>query len=301
MTALTGIFAALMTPFDEADALDRAATTELVEFQVAQGLQGLYVGGSSGEAMLQSRDERAEVLDVVAEANRGRLRLIAHVGAVATRDVLALAGHAHRAGYAAISAIPPFYYPFSRAEVMAHYLEIADGAALPLIIYNFPAIATGFTMAEFDRLLAHPRIIGVKHTSTDLFALERLSRNHPDAIIYNGYDEMCLAGLAMGAKGAIGTTYNFMGDVFVELAALAAAGRLGEALALQRMANVVIEALVELGVMPASKAALEMLGLRMGLARKPFRRLDEAERARLRRAMQPVLDWRGARTERTTR
>jgi len=292
MAKLTGILSALLTPFDAAERIDHDAVGPLVEFQVRLGVQGLYVGGSSGEAMLQGQAERAEYLRSVAACAAGRLPLVAHVGTTATRDALELAEAAAEAGYQAISAVTPFYYPFSRPEVMAHYRAIADASALPLIIYNIPAIAQAFSVAELGELLAHPRIIGVKHTSTDLFALDRLRRHNPDALIYNGYDEMCLAGLCMGAQGAIGTTYNFMGDVFVEIARLVAASRLPEAQRLQRMANVVIETLIEVGVMPGSKALLEMMGVKVGGSRRPFRPVDDAGHARLAAAIRPVLDWR---------
>ena len=292
MVPLTGIFSALLTPFTGQDGVDHDATAGLVEFQVRQGVAGLYVGGSSGEAMAQSMAERLEYLDLVAQANAGRLPLIAHVGAVATRDALELAEQAERAGYQAISAVTPFYYPFSRPEVMAHYTAIAETSALPLIIYNFPAVTAGFTLEELSALLSHPRIIGVKHTSTDLFALERLRRHNPEALVYNGYDEMCLAGLCMGAHGAIGTTYNFMGDVFVEIAERVAASSLQEAFALQQMANVVIEAIIACGVMPSSKALLDIMGVPMGLSRRPFREVDAAGRATLQAAIRPVLEWR---------
>ena len=292
MTELTGIFTALLTPFDAQDRIDPAATEALVEFQVRQGVAGLYVGGSSGEAMAQSREERSEYLGLVADATAERLPLIAHVGAVATRDALALSERAADLGYRAISAVTPFYYPFSRPEVMEHYVAIAAGSALPLIIYNFPAVTAEFTLDELGTLLAHPGIIGVKHTSTDLFALERLRRRNPGALIYNGYDEMCLAGLCMGAHGAIGTTYNFMGDLFVALARLVAQSRLPEAFALQRMANVVIEAIIACGVMPSSKALLETMGVPGGGSRRPFRSLTAEDRVTLERAARPLLDWR---------
>lgn len=295
MHSLTGIFSALLTPFDAHDGIDHEATASLVEFQVRQGLRGLYVGGSSGEAMLQSVPERSDYLGLVAEANAGRLALIAHVGAIATRDALVLAERAERVGYQAISAVTPFYYGFSRPEVMDHYTAIAEDSALPLIIYNFPAVTAGFSTAELCTLLTHPRIIGVKHTSTDLFALERLRRHAPDALIYNGYDEMCLAGLCMGAQGAIGTTYNFMGDLFVEVASLVARSRLPEAFALQQMANVVIEAIIDGGVMPSSKALLGIMGVPMGPSRRPFRLVEDSDRAKLLAAIRPVLDWRESR------
>lgn len=295
MTPLSGIHAALLTPYDVEGRIDPAATEALVDFQVRQGLAGLYVGGSSGEAMAQSVPERADYLRSVARLAQGRLKLIAHVGAVATDDVLTLAATAAEAGYDAISAITPFYYPFSRAEVMAHYTEIAERAALPLVIYNFPAITAGFTLAEIAGLLDHPKIIGVKHTSTDMYMLEKIKRRCPDALVYNGYDEMCLAGLVTGADGAIGTTYNFMGDLFVEIERLVKAQATEAARPLQIMANGVIDVLVEVGVMPGSKGLLDIMGVKMGDARRPFRRLTTADRDRLAAAAQPILDWRAAR------
>ena len=292
---LGGIHAALLTPFDAHDAIDRKATEALVDFIISQGVHGLYVSGSSGEAMLQSIEERADNLQHVGDYAKGKLKLIAHVGAVATRDVLKLAEVARASGYQAISAVTPYYYQFSRAEVMAHYQTIADHADLPLIIYNFPAITQAFSVAELSRLLQHKNIIGVKHTSTDLFALERLRRHCPDALIYNGYDEMWLSGLSMGASGAIGTTYNLMGDVFVAIANLYQAGQTAQSLALQKMANVIIEALIEVGVIPGCKMALEMMGVSVGLARAPFRRLNRDDRERLDLALAPLLKWREGR------
>ena len=292
---LGGIHAALLTPFDVHEAIDRKATEALVDFIISQGVHGLYVSGSSGEAMLQSVDERADNLQHVGDYAKGKLKLIAHVGAVATRDVLKLAEVARASGYQAISAVTPYYYQFSRAEVMAHYQTIADHADLPLIIYNFPAITQAFSVAELSRLLQHKNIIGVKHTSTDLFALERLRRHCPDALIYNGYDEMWLSGLSMGASGAIGTTYNLMGDVFVVIANLYQAGQTTQSLELQKMANVIIEALIDVGVIPGCKMALELMGVPVGLARAPFRRLNTDDRDRLGLALGPLLKWREGR------
>lgn len=292
MPKLGGIVTALLTPFDEHEKIDVQALVSLVDFQVLQGVHGLYVGGSTGEALAQSVSERDRCLEIVADANAGRLPLIAHIGAISTADALHLSERAAAHGYAAISAIPPFYYPFSSAEVIAHYEAIARDSALPLIVYNFPARTKGLSTEELVELLSKPGIVGVKHTSPDLFAMERVMRQMPDAVVFNGYDEMCLGGLAMGATGAIGTTYNFMGDLFVELFALANAGRLDEARALQRMANDIIDQIIRFGVIPSAKAILECFGLRMGRARRPFRALTDDELTVLSKTVDALIGWR---------
>lgn len=278
---LGGILSALVTPFTADGGLALDAVPALVEHQLAQGIAGFYVGGSTGEAFLQNLDERAAFLAAVAKAAAGRCRLVAHVGAVATADALALGGAAAEAGYDAISAIPPFYYDFSRDELKAHYRALGAAVPLPLIVYNFGGRVGRLTNDDLLELLDEPKVVGVKHTSQDLYLLERFKRHRPEAVIYNGFDEMCLAGLIMGADGAIGTTYNFMGDLFVRLAKAFADGRIAEAQRLQIVANRVIDVLIEVGVFPGTKGMLALMGLDVGPCRAPFRALTDKDRARL--------------------
>jgi N-acetylneuraminate lyase len=286
---LGGILSALVTPYREDGRLNEAMVPRLIEFQLQQGIDGFYVGGSTGEAFLQTAEERIHMLRLVADAVHGRKQLIAHVGAIGTGETVAIGKAAAEAGYQAISAIPPFYYDFSREELMAHYIALADDVPLPLVIYNFGGRTGKLGPDDLLRLLDDPRVIGIKHTSQDLYQLERFKRHRPDAAIFNGYDEMCLAGLAMGADGAIGTTYNFMGDLFVKIRSAYQAGRTDEALALQRRANQVIDALVEIGVFPATKGILTLLGLDCGPCRAPFRRLNAEDWRRLERCLEENL------------
>lgn len=277
-----GILSALITPYDAAGAVDMARLAELVPFQLAQGIDGFYVGGSTGEAFLQTVEERIGVLQAVARATSGRCQLIAHVGAIATQDSLRMGRAAAEAGYDAISAIPPFYYDFSRAELMAHYERLIAEVPLPLIVYNFGGKVGRLTAEDLLRLLDRPQVAGIKHTSQDLYLLERFKRHRQDAIIFNGYDEVCLAGLAMGADGAIGTTYNVMGHLFVALQEAFEAGRMAEALALQTRANRVIDVLIDVGVFPGVKGMLKLMGQDCGVCRPPFRTLEAADGEKLR-------------------
>lgn len=276
--ALGGVFSALITPFHDDGRLNLDALQPLAEFELAQGIDGFYVGGSTGEAFLQSPGERAQVLGAFAAAVRGRAKLIAHVGAIGTDEAATLAGAAADAGYDAVSAIAPFYYDFSPAEVRAHYHRLAEATPLPLVVYNFPAkSARPLSTGDLLALLEHPRIIGVKHTSQNLYQLERLKAAAPQAVVYNGFDEMFVGGLAMGADGGIGTTYNVMGRLFVQMSEALRAGDLAQAQALQRRANEVIDVLIEVGVFPGTKAMLKLLGVDCGPCRAPFMPLSPAQ------------------------
>ena len=280
--ALGGVFSALVTPFKADGSLNLDMLSPLAEFELAQGLHGFYVGGSTGEAFLQSAAERKAVLTAFAKAVKGRAKLIAHVGAIATDEAIELAHAAADAGYDAVSAIPPFYYDFSVSEVLAHYRALASATPLPLIVYNFPAkSARPLSTPDLLALLEHPKIVGVKHTSQNLYQLERLKSAAPQAVIYNGFDEMFVGGLAMGADGAIGTTYNFMGRLFVRMFEALRAGDLPGAQAMQSRANQVIDVLIEVGVFPGTKAMLKIMGVDCGPCRKPFAELTAAQFARV--------------------
>ena len=204
------------------------------------------------------------MLRAVADAAGGRCTLIAHVGAISTAETVALAEVAAIAGYHAVSSIPPFYYKFTSAEIAAHYRQLAAASALPVICYNFPdQSGVAMTTAALIELLDGPGFIGLKHTSSDFFQLERIHRALPDCVIFNGYDEQFLAGLAMGANGGIGSTYNYMGRLFVAIRRHFDAGDMEGARDLQRRVNDMVDVIVAIGVLPATKALAEDPGCRL--------------------------------------
>lgn len=141
-TQLRGVMAALLTPFNSEQMLDKESLRRLVRFNIEQGIDGLYVGGSTGEAFVQSLSEREQVMEIVAEEAKGKITLIAHVGCVSTAESQQLAMAAARLGFDAVSAVTPFYYPFSFEEHCDHYRAIIDSAdGLPMVVYNIPALS----------------------------------------------------------------------------------------------------------------------------------------------------------------
>ena len=112
--------------------------------------------------------------------------------------------------------------------------------------------------------------------------MTRIRISHPDKVIFNGYDEICLSGLAAGADGAIGSTYNFMADKFLDIQAPFERGAIAVAQKIQREAVRIIDGLIRIGVMPGEKAVLDMMGFHMGRCRKPFRQVTAEEKEYLR-------------------
>ena len=267
---LKGIFTALLTPFDSNNKISKEALVQLIKHNIKLGVQGFYVGGSTAEAFLLSTEERKQVMDICKEAAPNH-KLIAHIGSISEDEALELALYAKELGYDAISSVAPFYYKFSFEEIKNYYFRLAKATGMPMIVYHFPAFS-GVSMGvkEISTFLEKDQFIGIKFTSNDFFTLEQVRAKFPDKLIYNGYDEMFLAGVSMGADGGIGSTYNFMADKFVKIHQLFENNQIAEAQALQKEANRIITLLCQIGVKQAEKEVLNQLGIPFGNCRRPF-------------------------------
>lgn len=277
---LQGIFSALVTPMRPDETLRLEALGQLVQHQLDAGVEGFYCCGSSGEALLLSLEERAEVVRTVVEEVAGRVPVIAHVGTLRTADAIGLARDAQAAGATAVSLIPPYYYSFRPEEVTGYYEAVLRECDLPVILYNIPNF-TGFAFDQDSagRLLSHPRVIGIKHTSQDMYLLERLRHAHPDKVYFNGFDESFLAGLAAGANAAVGTTVNVQAPRFLRLRDCLARGDLAQAQQIQHQINDVVEVLLSHGIFPSVKYLAGLQGVDCGPCRAPFQPLDAQGRA----------------------
>ncbi len=289
MDKFKGIFTALLTPFDKENKVNEKELEKLVKFCLDKGVKGFYVGGSTAEAFLLSTDERKQIMDVVKSA-AGEATLIAHIGSINELEATELAKHAKKIGYDVISSVAPFYYKFTFDEIKNYYFRLADSAELPMLVYHFPAFS-GVNMgaSEMSKFLTDERFLGIKYTSNDFFTLEQCKTNFADKVVYNGFDEMLLSGLVMGADGGIGSTYNFMADKFVKIYNLFNEGKIEEAQAVQKEANRIITILCKIGVMQAEKEVLNQLGFDFGVCRHPFGEPTAEDKALIAKEIIPYL------------
>lgn len=290
MKDLRGIYPALPTPMSGDGAVNYAALKDLVDFVIGQGVDGVYIGGSTAESFLLTEDERKKIAETVLAHTAGRVKAIVHTGAGGTDAALRLSKHAKANGADAISSVPPIYFKYTTDEVIAYYLELIEASDMPLVVYNIPAF-TGINMTQgpIAELFKHPRVVALKHTNTNMYELERVLAHNPSLIALNGYDEAFLSGLSMGASGMIGSTVNFMARKFIALRDAFQAGRNEEAFRLQREANEIIETLVEVGVFNAVKYALTLRGVDCGNCRGPFKPLTDEGKARVKAVLEKHL------------
>ena len=285
-----GLHAALVTPYTETGEVNYRELKKLVRRLIAEGIDGFYVGGSTAETFLLTESERKGILEAVLEENNGEKLVVSHVGAISTRQAVDFAQHAEAAGTDAVSAISPFYYKFTQREIEDYYLEIMAGSGLPMFVYNFPNLS-GFALTDpfLERLKSSSRLAGIKFTSSDMFQLERIKARNPGLTVWNGFDEMLLSGLAAGADGGVGSTYNCLLPLVRGVYDRFRAGDPARALAFQRRANEAIEVICRHGVSASVKKLLEYSGIESHGCRRPFSPLSPEGEAELRRVYETHL------------
>lgn len=281
MKKLEGVVSALVTPFDDGDNIREDSIRRIINYNLKNGVSGFYVCGSTGESLLLTLDERKRILEIVKDEVKDRAFIIANIGCMGTKFSIELAKHAEETGVDAISSFPPIYYKFSFDEIKQYYFDIANSVNVPLIIYYIPSFTNvEMSLENFSELLEHKNIIGVKFTSMNLFMLERI-KALSNKTIFNGFDEVFLGGLSLGADGMIGSTCNIVPAIIRGIYDSFRSKEMEKAYIYQQKLNEIINDIKDFGIIPATKAILSLIGIECGKPRKPFKALEEEEIARL--------------------
>src|SRR3569832_1510997 len=131
-TSFSGVYPAMVTPFDENEQLDEKRLRAVVNFLIERKLEGLYITGSTGESFLMSPEERKRVVEITVDEVKGRIPIIAHIGAISTYHSIDLAKHAEKAGVDAISSVPPIYWKFSPDQIFGFFVVFVVASSLSL-------------------------------------------------------------------------------------------------------------------------------------------------------------------------
>lgn len=284
---ITGLVAATFTPMRADGSLWLDQVGPVVDRLIDEGISALYVCGSTGEGPSLSVEERHETAAAYVGAAAGRLPVVVQVGHTSLAEARGLAAHAAGIGADAISAVPPWYFRPDSVESLVDCLAEITAAApgLPFYYYHIPSLTgVALDMVRFLRC-AGPRLeslAGIKYTAptVDEFqALIELDGGRYDILF--GRDEMLLSGLGAGARGAIGSTYNFAAPLFGRLIDAFEQGKPAEARSHQSRAVELVRLLLPYGTLPAFKAAMGLVGPDCGPCRLPLRRLTDDQTARL--------------------
>jgi len=288
MNRIKGLVAAPFTPFKKDGEVNMAVIEKLAASLVANKVAGAFVCGTTGEGVSMTVAERMKVAAQWQACTEKKLRVIVHVGHTSLGDCRALAAHAQKIGASAVGCMAPFCFKPTKAEdLVAFCAEVAAAAPdLPFYYYHIPCV-TGVTISAFDFLQSAadriPNLAGIKFTHENLMdyaSCVRWEGGRFDVLF--GRDEMLLAGLAVGAEGAIGSTYNYAAPIYHRIIKAFKKGDLALAQAEQARANAMIAVLIRYGGMPpAGKAFMRAIGLDCGKVRLPLRPLTDEQAATL--------------------
>jgi 4-hydroxy-tetrahydrodipicolinate synthase len=232
---VTGLFVALLTPFDDEGDLDRDALTGLVEHTLRGGVDGVVALGTTGEFADLTPAERLAVVETTVAAAHGRVPVIAGIGALGTAEACGHAAVAQQAGADAVLSLPPLFWKLDDAELFEHFAAVTRATELPVLLYDIPVFAGASLSPALVRRVAEelPSVIGIKLTVPDFRSvsavLTAVKPVRPDFSVTVGFEDLGLAALLAGADGLISGMANFSAPTLRSLVDAVAGGDLAAA------------------------------------------------------------------------
>ena len=282
----TGSLVAIVTPFKNGR-VDEQALVDLIEFQIANGTDGIVPCGTTGESATLTHEEHNQVIRLTIEAVRRRVPVIAGTGSNATAEAIALTKHAQQAGADGALLITPYYNKPTQEGLFRHYKAIAEAVELPLVLYNIPPrTSVNMLPATVARLAAIRNIVAIKEGSASLQQVSEIIQACGERItVLSGDDPLTLPMMAIGAKGVITVTANIVPRDMAAMVDAFAAGKLDEALRLHyRLCPLFTALFYETNPIPV-KEALAMMGKIQPDLRLPLCPMSTDNRDKLARAL----------------
>lgn len=275
-TIFQGVATALITPFNE-NGIDYEKFAELIEWQIASGINALVVAGTTGEASTLTDDEHRDLIAFAVKQVNRRVPVIAGAGSNDTLYALDLAKCACEAGADALLCVTPYYNKATQNGLIKMFTQIADFSSVPVILYNVPS-RTGVNIepSTYAILADHPNICGIKEASGNISkAVETMSLIGDKVDLYSGNDDQILPMLALGGKGVISVLSNVVPEKTVELCNRYFAGDIKGCAKLQYEMLPLINALFsEVNPIPV-KAAMNAMGFCSDNIRLPLTVMEE--------------------------
>jgi N-acetylneuraminate lyase len=280
---LSGLISAPFTPMLADGSINWDLIPQLADWLAGNGVTAAFICGTTGEGFSLSTEERIELAECWHKSIAKKMKLVVHVAHNSLDESRRLAAHAEQIGADAIASIgPTFFRPNSVEQLVDFCAPVAAAApGLPFYYYHMPAM-TGVNLSMVDFLNQGskriPNLAGIKFTDENLMTFTQcLNYENGRFNLLFGRDEILLAALALGAKGAVGSTYNYIAPVYHHVMAAFAAGDMEEARRWQFLAIQIIAVMARHGGLPAGKAMMGMIGLDCGPVRPPLKNLSSEE------------------------
>jgi 4-hydroxy-tetrahydrodipicolinate synthase len=285
-TSFRGSFTALVTPFSNGS-LDEKAFRDLVDWQIAEGTDGLVPVGTTGESPTLSHEEHRQVVEWCIEQAKGRVPVIAGSGSNSTREAIELSRHAEESGADAVLIVTPYYNKPTQEGLYQHFKAINDAIGIPIIIYNIPIRSViDMTVDTMKRLFELKNIAGVKDATANVVRVSQQRAAMGEGFNQlSGEDATVLGFMAHGGHGCISVTSNVAPRLCAEFHDACLKGDFGTALTLHDKLMPLHTALfVETNPAPV-KYALSVLGKCADTVRLPMVRVADKTKTAVREAM----------------
>ena len=281
---LTGLIAAPHTPFKANGDLDCSVIPQQVELLIKQGVKGAYISGTTGEGISCSVKERLQVMDAWKAAAGDRLKLIVHTGALSLRDVETLARHANELKVFATSTVPANYFKPANVAKLTEFCAAAASYAPDCKFYYYHTSMSGINLSMVDFIhLADkeiPNFAGIKFNHHDLYEYQNcLNALDGKYDIVHGVDEFFAGALALGAKGFIGSTFNYSAELYLKIWDAFERNDKAEVLNSMKKVCAIVDLLVKYGGVACGKALMGLHGLDLGTVRMPLSNLTAEQKA----------------------
>jgi 4-hydroxy-tetrahydrodipicolinate synthase len=280
------VITAMVTPFREDGSMDVDEAGRLARHLIDHGSEGLVVAGSTGEASTLTDPEQITLFRAVKDAVGSDASVIAGTGTNWTEHSIELTREAEKAGADAALVVTPYYNRPPQDALLNHFRTVADSSNLPILLYDIPGrTATKIEVDTILRAAEHPNIVGLKDAGNDISTSTLLAAQLPEGFeIYSGDDGMTLAFQAIGGVGVISVMSHVMGDLLKEQFDAFEAGNIDRAREIQFIQRRTNAALLTAN--PISiKAAVNMIGFKVGAPRPPLRAASADEETRIREAL----------------
>ena len=300
---MTGLVAATFTPMHADGTLNLGQVEPMVEHLIGSGVAGLYVCGTTGEGPSLSNEERESVVTAYVAAARGRIPVVVQVGHTCLLEAARLASHAQEVGAQAISAVSPWYFKPASVQVLVDCLASITAAApdLPFYYYHLPTVTgVDLEMRELLRLAPErlPTLVGIKYTASNVDEFQACVEYAEGRFdILFGRDEMLLSGLAAGARGAVGSTYNYLAPLYRRVIGAFQSGDMDQARRFQSLAVRLVHSIVRRRSLAGLKAAMQIAGFDCGPSRLPVATLQPEEVEQLRKELEALGFFQATRIE----
>lgn len=293
-SSLKGIFTPNMVPLDAQGRIDEAELARYVEWLIDRGVHGLYPNGSTGEFTRFSAEERKRIVEIVCQAAKGRVPVLAGAAEANIKETLSACEKYAEYGATAVAIISPIFYKLGQESIYAYFSEIAKNSVIDVTVYNIPMLSSPIEVGTVQRLAEFERIVGIKDSSGDVGQMcrmiHRIRPHRPDFTFLTGWEAVLVPMLTVGADGGTNATSGIAPEVTRRLFDLTQSGKIAEAMQIQyRLIELFDKMLYGADFPEGFRAGVELRGFTMGQSRQPLSEAQSLDRRELKNMLECLI------------